>query len=139
MIPIFARVCCLCLCHLRSQSGTGHASALWAVSSLRDGTYEIVVHVKCNPKANYSPVLSVVLDRAAPVELAQHTRPVEDYIPGDDISVVFDELLDCQAITISARSSGGVALTGEDIIPICHDNAVYFVFAPTMSVSVSFS
>ena len=109
------------------------------MNSLHDGTYEIVVYIKCELEDNYSPVITVVLDRAAPVELAQHTRPVEDYMPGDDISVVFDELLDCQAITVSARSSGGVALTGEDIIPVCHDNAVYFVFAPTMSVSVSYA
>ena len=80
-------------------------SVNWTISALTDGVYELVVLVDCSTSNIISPIggvdqafsksLFVTLDRKMPVEYAQHARPQKTYYPGDDISMTFNEDIDC--------------------------------------------
>jgi hypothetical protein len=125
------------------------ASVNWAVSNIADGIYELVAFVDCATSNVISPVdgvdqtysvtLSVTLDRKAPVEFAQHARPQKTYYPGDDISMPFNENLDCSlplSFTATGTASGGVTIPQTDFLVACSGNTIFLDFSPSASISV---
>ncbi len=109
---------------------------MWDVPA--DGVYELVVQVDCSTTAVVSPIegvdqsfskpLVVAVDRKAPKEFSQHIHPTSVYFPGDDISVVFNEAIDCSLpLVISATLSvaGGPTFSGSDLLVLCSNNAVF--------------
>ena len=125
------------------------ASVNWAVSGIADGIYELVAFVDCSTSNIISPVddvdqtysvtLAVTLDRKAPVEHAQHARPQKTFYPGDDISMAFNEDLDCSlplSFTATGKASDGTAIPQSDLLVACNGNSVFLDFSPSASISV---
>ncbi len=127
-----------------AQLGTGVSSVGWNILALKDGEYELVIHVGCGtsksliPSASvtFSSIAKLVLDRAAPVEYAQHARPAGPYFPGDDISIPFNEAIVSSGITVTAKVSDGTTLNQNDLLVSYSDNSVFLDFSPSMSVLV---
>ena len=126
------------------QLGSGVSSVGWKVASLLDGEYEIVIRLSCGQSndlipsglVTYSTASKVVLDRAAPVEYAQHVYPKGPYYPGDDISVAFNEDIVCSAVVVSAKVSSGVTLSQSEFLMTCEGNSLFLDFSPSMSIVV---
>ncbi len=125
------------------------ASVNWAVSGIADGIYELVAFVDCSTSNIISPVdgvdqtfsvtLAVTLDRKAPVEHAQHARPQKTFYPGDDISMAFNEDLDCSlplSFTATGKTSDGTTIPQSDLLVACNGNSVFLDFSPSASISV---
>ncbi len=114
------------------------------MSSLADGEYDIAIRVGCAPSKSalpsasvtYSSSVKLVLDRNAPVELAQHARPAGPYYPGDDISMVFNEAIATSGISVLAKISDGTTLGMNDLLVLYSEKSVFIDFSPSMSVSV---
>jgi hypothetical protein len=126
------------------QLGSGVSSVGWKVASLLDGEYDIVIRVSCGQSnalipsglMTHSNVSKVVLDRAAPVEYAQHMRPAGPYYPGDDISVAFNEDIVCSTVAVSAKVSSGITLSQSEFLMTCEGNSLFLDFSPSMSTLV---
>jgi hypothetical protein len=83
--------------------------------------------------------MHVTIDRKAPKEYAHHIRPVSSYMIGDDISVAFDEEIDCSlplGVAVTGKGTG-VSLQQSDFLVSCTGNSLFLDFAPTMGPSVS--
>ncbi len=140
-------VLCLHICRFNSlppQLSTGVSSVGWDISSLKDGEYEIVIHVGCGaskspiPSASitFSSIIKLILDRSEPVEYAQHARPASPYFPGDDISIPFNEAIVSSGITVAAKVSDDTSLSASDLLVSYSENSVFLDFSPSMSVLV---
>jgi hypothetical protein len=126
------------------QLGSGVSKAAWKIDSLLDGEYDMVIRLSCAPSnamipsglMTYSALAKLVLDRAGPVEFAQHVRPSGPYFPGDDISVAFNEDIVCSAVAVSAKVSSGATLSQSEFLMACKDNSLFLDFSPSMSTLV---
>jgi hypothetical protein len=78
-------------------------------------------------------VKAALADTTAPKELAQHAQPKLEYFPGDDISMAFDEPIDCSVLAASLLVSGGLVISQSELLVLCSDNSVFLDFSPTMS------
>ncbi len=81
-------------------------------------------------------VKAALADTTAPKELAQHAQPKLDYFPGDDISMAFDEPIDCSVLAASLLVSDGSVISQSDLLVLCSGNSVFLDFSPTMSIVV---
>jgi hypothetical protein len=84
----------------------------------------------------YSPPAKLALDRAAPVNYAQHVFPKGPYYPGDDISVAFNENILCSKVSVSAKIRPGATLSQSEFLMVCEGNSLFLDFSPSMSVLV---
>ncbi|MFK7934684.1 MAG: LamG-like jellyroll fold domain-containing protein [Saprospiraceae bacterium] len=79
-----------------SSSGT---EVIWNVVNLADGAYNLRLKLVCGINTVYSSRISGLIDRTPPSILGT-PEPVDDnYINGDEISIRFNELLDCSSIS----------------------------------------
>ncbi len=78
-------------------------------------------------------VKAALADTIAPKELAQHAQPKLEYYPGDDISMAFDEPIDCSVLNTSMLLSNGSSITQSNLLVLCSDNSVLIDFSPTVS------
>ncbi len=124
------------------------SSVMWDVPA--DGVYELVVQVDCSTTAVVSPIegidqsfskaLVVTVDRKAPKEFSQHMRPTSVYFPGDDISVAFNEAIDCslpRLISATLSVAGGPTFSGSDLLVLCSENAVFIDLGANALTQVS--
>ena len=81
-------------------------------------------------------VKAALADTTAPKELAQHAQPKLEYYPGDDISMVFDEPIDCSVLAASLLVGDGSVISQSDLLVLCSENSVFLDFSPTMSIVV---
>ena len=79
-----------------------------------------------------------IVDVSPPIELAQRFRPETSFLPGDDISIVFNEEIDCSKLSVMGRLSDGSVLDQSNFLVLCSLNQIFLDFLPTMTVSVSF-
>ncbi len=84
-------------------------------------------------------VKAALVDTTAPKELAQHVQPKQDYYPGDDISMAFDEPIDCSALSAFLLVNDGSVISQSDLLLLCSGNSVFLDFSPTMSIVVCLS
>ncbi len=104
----------------------------------------MIIRLSCAPSYSsipsglmtYSPLAKLVLDRAAPVEYAQHVYPKGPYYPGDDISVAFNEEIVCSNVNVSAKLSSGATLSQSEFLMACEGNSLFLDFSPSMSTLV---
>ena len=76
------------------------------------------------------------IDTTPPREFAQHARPLLSYMPGDDISIEFDEAIDCSSTSVTGRASGGAVFSSASFVIICKANEVFIDFAASLTVTV---
>jgi hypothetical protein len=81
-------------------------------------------------------VNAALADTTAPKELAQHVQPKLDYFPGDDISMAFDEPIDCSVLAASLLVGDKLVISQSDLLVLCSGNSVFLDFSPTMSIVV---
>jgi hypothetical protein len=81
-------------------------------------------------------VKAALADTTAPKELAQHAQPKLEYYPGDDISMAFDEPIDCSVLAASLLVSDGSVISQSELLVLCSGNSVFLDFSPTMSIVV---
>ncbi len=79
---------------------------------------------------------AIAKDTSPPVEFVQHARPSKDYLPGDDISMTFNEPIDCSVLAVSVRVVGVRDLEPADVLTVCQGNMVFVDFSPVLSFSV---
>jgi hypothetical protein len=81
-------------------------------------------------------VKAALADTTAPKELAQHAQPKLDYFPGDDISMAFDEPIDCSVLVASLLLANSSVISQSELLVLCSGNSVFLDFSPTMSIVV---
>ncbi len=119
---------------------------IWGVGAVPDGTYELQLVSNCSATGvisypngldqSYSSILTVLIDRAAPRDFTQHIRPLGSYLPNDDISVPFNEPIDCASVSVKGMSSTNATLSKDSFVVMCSGNTLFLDFAPTLSPSV---
>jgi hypothetical protein len=83
----------------------GYTEGYWSVADVHDGVYEISLFAKCVSSGmafpppgldDYrSPAITGVIDRSAPVQFGPAQPLTTKYSLGDDISISFNEEIDC--------------------------------------------
>ncbi|MCA9756661.1 MAG: Ig-like domain-containing protein, partial [Candidatus Eisenbacteria bacterium] len=97
-----------------NSGAPGSVTIPWDVSGIPDGEYEIRAFTRCDQRG-FSTVASGRIDRAAP-EVFGDPEPADlELALGDEISVDFDEPIDCTTVTAS-RVSLVVDATSEPVI-----------------------
>jgi hypothetical protein len=128
--------------HFFYQGGVSEASANWNVAAVTDGEYELAAVVDCmvgggepvdGIDKSVSQPVTITIDRKAPAAYVQHARPTATYMPNDDISMPFDEALDCTNLAVSGSYTGGT-LSQSQLMVSCSSNTVFLDFAPTAPV-----
>ena len=85
----------------------GFAEGYWSVNNVPDGDYEISLYARYVSSGMASPppglddyrslVITGTIDRVAPVRFGYAKPVVGRYFPGDDISIAFNEEINCNA------------------------------------------
>ncbi|MFZ1788160.1 MAG: hypothetical protein WAT92_07615, partial [Saprospiraceae bacterium] len=71
----------------------------WQTANIPDGEYDIRLRLNCGTAFNYSERRSGRIDRSAPLVLGLEEPLDDDYRAGDEISVIFNEDIDCDVLT----------------------------------------
>ncbi len=83
----------------------------WVTSNIPDGNYDIRLKLTCpsggNTTSTYSPRVRGVIDRTPPL-VAGIPEPIDDdYADGDEISVIFNELINCNSASVALTMQPG--------------------------------
>jgi len=86
------------------ESDFGYATAYWFVGPLPDGAYQVRWRTVCTPSGSDPPpgmdsysseFISGTIDRVPPVQFGLVEPADQEYYPGDEVSVQFDEPIRC--------------------------------------------
>ena len=86
----------------------------WSIINVEDGDYDIRIKVICGLNTSYSDRISGKIDRSAPSVLGTPEPGDDNYVLGDEISVSFDEILNCNGLSATDVQLTR-AITGEVI------------------------
>ena len=114
----------------------------WSTTGLADGQYEVAVRTACVPSKtgnkkldeSLSAVVDVTVDRTSPRSVQQASKPSGPYFPGDEISMAFDEDLDCSDVRASITMSDATVYSQAKLMVSCLNNKVFLDFASVVSV-----
>ena len=128
------------------QYAIGVATVVWSVSDLVDGQYELAVRTVCVPSKtgnkkldeSLSAVISLTIDRTSPRAVQQASKPAGPYFPGDEISMAFDEDLDCTSASVTITMSDATVFNDAKLLVKCLNNKIFVDFASVVSVCFSF-
>jgi hypothetical protein len=89
------------------------STVAWSVLDLVDGEYEFAVRTVCVPSKagnkkiddSLSAAIPLTIDRTNPQAVQQASKPAGPYFPGDEISMAFDEDLDCTSASVTITMS----------------------------------
>ncbi|MFK7932852.1 MAG: LamG-like jellyroll fold domain-containing protein, partial [Saprospiraceae bacterium] len=79
-----------------SQYGT---EVIWDVVNVPDGNYNLRLKLACGLNSVYSTRIGGLLDRRAPNVLSTPEPTDDNYVLGDEISITFDENVNCSNIS----------------------------------------
>ena len=118
------------------QNNLGRATVTWSPSSLPDGEYYLRAKSTCTASENPSydvattiPLFGVV-DRAHPQKFGSQEPSDRDYWPGDEITITFDETLDCSR---PYQFTASLQLKSTEVVPslvVCNGRTVRLEFGP---------
>jgi len=74
-------------------------TVVWNTTSIADSTYDIRLRLDCDNIINYSERTTGVIDRTGPLVFGTEQPIDDDYAAGDEISVYFNEEVNCNALT----------------------------------------
>ncbi len=114
-----------------SPSGT---EVIWNVANLEDGKYQARLKLTCGINTVYSDRVDGTIDRIAP-EVFGLPQPIDDnYAAGDEISVTFNETLDCSKFDINSVTLKRVYTDTEITAELdCYNNKLIVI--PDMDLS----
>ncbi len=118
------------------------ATSSWNAAELTDGIYDLAVHIACVPSKtgnkkldeSLSGIIPLTIDRNSPRAVQQASKPAGPYFPGDEISMAFDEDLDCSHAHASITLSDATVLNQAKLRVSCLNNKVFVDFASVVSV-----
>lgn len=67
----------------------------WNISTLTDGKYNFRLKLLCGTNVVYTPVVTGVIDRVAPILFGSPEPADDNYVIGDQISATYNEVLGC--------------------------------------------
>ena len=73
----------------------------WNVTDLTDGAYNLRMKLNCTSGVVNSQRASGVIDRVSPILLGKPEPTDDEFLRGDEISLKYNELLDCSGVTPS--------------------------------------
>jgi hypothetical protein len=130
----------------------GFTEAYWNVADVKDGEYEISLYAKCVSSGMASPppglddyrslVIAGSIDRELPIRFG-YTKPTSGiYAPGDDISIAFNEEIDCKTpftFTIDFNMMDSKTNDKINVIDpinvVCDGREINFAFSTSLPVS----
>ncbi|MCB0687464.1 MAG: hypothetical protein KDC53_13105, partial [Saprospiraceae bacterium] len=71
----------------------------WNTTGINDGAYDIRLRLQCGTTFNFSERKTGIIDRAAPVVYGVQQPLDDNYVPGDEISVYFNEKIQCNQLS----------------------------------------
>ncbi len=118
------------------------ATIAWNASGLIDGQYEIAVRTVCLPSKtgnkkfdeSLSAVVPLTMDLTSPRPIRQASKPAGAYFPGDEISMAFDEDLDCSGLRVSILLSDATVFNQAKLMVSCLSNKIFVDFASVILV-----
>ena len=124
------------------QYGVGVATVYWNVLNLEDGLYELAVRSVCTPSKtgnkkldeSLSAVIAVTFDRTSSRAIQQATKPADPYFPGDEISVAFNEDIECASAVATITLSDATVFNQAKLLVSCLNNKVFVDFASVVAV-----
>ncbi|MCB0687123.1 MAG: Ig-like domain-containing protein, partial [Saprospiraceae bacterium] len=72
---------------------------VWQTANIPDGQYDIRLRLDCGVSLNYSERRSGRIDRTPPLVYGKQQPLDDDYSPGDEISVLFTEPINCSSLS----------------------------------------
>ena len=81
-------------------------------------------------------VTALAADYSPPKALTQLSLPKNSFYPGDEISMTFDEPIDCAVLVASLLVSDGSVMGQSNFVLVCSENSVLLDFSSSMSVAV---
>ena len=130
----------------------GYSQQYWDVSTLTDGIYELRLVTQCqasaiNPAPDglvmyNSPILTGRIDRQLPRQFSRVARPSSGSLRlGDEISVTFDEDINCAkpygfqvSMTVGYGTQVTQEFTKDQLVLMCEQRTIYVEFAPTVTL-----
>ena len=121
------------------------ATASWNTGGLEEGLYDLAVRVVCVPSKtgnkkldeSLSAIVPLTIDRTSPRAVQQASKPAGAYYPGDEISMAFDEDLDCSRVRASITMSDATVFNQAKLMVSCLNNKVFVDFASVVSVGAA--
>ena len=115
--------------------------------NIADGNYEIASLYFCNftnpttrrqiKRTVYSNIVSGLIDRTPPVNFVSDILPASNvYYPGNEISVTFNEALNCNrpyvfSASLSIAASHTIVLNMSNLTVVCEDRTIQFEISPS--------
>ena len=125
------------------ESSFGYSSLWWDVSSLAQGSYEIMIKSQCDDPGTPDDFNSVatetftgVIDKTPPKQFGS-TLPLRDLIlPGEPMTVVFTEPIYCEKpysfdLLVKVEGSDRIFTRHDNLHVICEDRQIEFAIDPT--------
>ena len=141
--------------YFQQQTDSGYADAIWTVpTAISDGQYELAIQVLCKASVArglpgedsfISPSVFGLIDRTPPAQFGQGLRPSNNfYFPGDEISVTFNEQIDCSrpynfmaSLSIPrTKAAPAKSLAAPLLNAFCNENKISFEFTSSSGIAV---